>query len=42
MTKEEKILALRARYELLDARGPHNYKICRKILRRIRQVEREE
>lgn len=39
MNKETKIGMLNARIQLLESRGPHNYKICQKIRRKIRQLQ---
>ncbi len=41
MTNKAKIGLLQARYNLLMARGPHNYKLCQKLLRKIRKLNNE-
>ena len=41
MNKETRILLLRSRAALLEARGPHNTKIVNKIKRQIRKLEGE-
>lgn len=41
MSNEAKISMLQGRIRLLEARGPHNSKICNKLLRKIRQIEKE-
>lgn len=42
MNTEAKIKMLQGRIKLLEARGPHNSKICNKLRRKIRQLEGEE
>lgn len=41
MNKEVKIKMLLGRIHLLEARGPHNTKICNKLRRQIRKMEKE-
>lgn len=42
MTNEQKILMLKQRRALLQARGSHNDKLVAKINRRIRALENKE
>ena len=42
MTNEQKILMLKQRRALLEARGSHNIKIVAKIDRQIRALENKE
>lgn len=42
MKKDIRIKMLQGRIKLLEARGPHNSKICNKLRRKIRQLEGEE
>ena len=41
MSTEVKIKMLQGRIRLLESRGPHNSKICNKLRRKIRQIEKE-
>ena len=41
MEKEARIEILKCRIRLLESRGPHNSKLCSKLWRKIRQLERE-
>ena len=41
MNKELRIMQLKSRAALLEARGPHNGKIVNKIKRQIRKLEDE-
>ena len=41
MNKEVRIHQLAARIRLLESRGPHNTKICNKLRRQIRKLEKE-
>ena len=42
MTNEQKILMLKQRRSLLEARGSHNNNIVAKINRQIRALEKKE
>ena len=39
--KQTRLLQLKSRAALLEARGPHNSKIVNKIKRKIRKIEGE-
>ena len=41
MDNSMKIEILKGRIRLLESRGPHNSKICNKLRRKIRQIEKE-
>ena len=41
MNKSTRILQLKSRAALLEARGPHNSKIVNKIKRQLRKLEGE-
>ena len=40
MTKEQKLFALEARKNTLEAKGSHNNAIVKKLIRKIRQLQK--